>query len=500
MSAYPRSLQTAIEHLRAQGAHTLIAKVLPRQDNDKNQIYVSGGSSGADGDDPVEVQGRGSFAFLQAVSAESSAVIESDAPTPNGGPKRHRIRLDWVDDAGDAFSAPEAKLIEYPQYAELRMSGLKAGAVWAPPALSITHRDDFGRRVLLIGIAPDRLVATVLTHQQHGEAAIDAVLALDPWHPSPIFRLVPFVGGRPSDPYSLVETVRRYLHQEHASVELGPSDTAPVDARSQRGAGYTLEALLGIARNNSKGPDALAEIKVLSSGKVSVTTTDPNGGRRAAGGRQFVETFGWSSAKDPGKQVFTGIHRVNRMNRKSGATLTIRGWIHEKHLPDGEGEPRIVLIKDDVELGSWSWSHIESHWNLKHAFTLYVQGRPQRHDDGRWPSHYIYGPRIIVGSGTSALHFFQGVSKGWIVLEPGDRIGTDGQYKGRSQWRINGNINTNLAARLATVYTTVHVFDMDPSCTEHLPGCPCRLVARYTDGDEDLVRVHAGDPYEDAAA
>lgn len=188
MSAYPRSLQTAIEHLRAQGAHTLIAKVLPRQDNDKNQIYVSGGSSGADGDDPVEVQGRGSFAFLQAVSAESSAVIESDAPTPNGGPKRHRIRLDWVDDAGDAFSAPEAKLIEYPQYAELRMSGLKAGAVWAPPALSITHRDDFGRRVLLIGIAPDRLVATVLTHQQHGEAAIDAVLALDPWHPSPIFR------------------------------------------------------------------------------------------------------------------------------------------------------------------------------------------------------------------------------------------------------------------------------------------------------------------------
>ena len=134
---YP-SLESLITAMAALGADRIVAKPLSENDNTKQQIYLGG-----------------NFESLNVIPYGS--VVEDSAPkTPN---LKATIALQWMTSDGRAEPAPHAKLILYPDYPEVRLSGFIRGCSSAPSAmLQPIPRDqrhpDSGPdgRVLLFGI------------------------------------------------------------------------------------------------------------------------------------------------------------------------------------------------------------------------------------------------------------------------------------------------------------------------------------------------------------
>ncbi len=95
------------------GADRLYAKKLAPNDNSKNQVYL-----GSD------------FSSLNILPNQG---VYND--TSNKGSKRDRFKanfsLFWVDEFGQ-YEAPNAQMVLYPKYPEVRMSGFLIGCAEAP--------------------------------------------------------------------------------------------------------------------------------------------------------------------------------------------------------------------------------------------------------------------------------------------------------------------------------------------------------------------------------
>ncbi len=125
------SLIDALNRLRALGAKKLFFKALQENDNSKQQIYVAESPSTLNFAHP-------SWTF-DAEQAIQKASVTFSWVTPN-----------------DQSDAPHAKLIFYPNYPEVRLSGLLKGSRLAPSAAMRptpkAERDQKDARVLLIGV------------------------------------------------------------------------------------------------------------------------------------------------------------------------------------------------------------------------------------------------------------------------------------------------------------------------------------------------------------
>ena len=140
--------------MAAHGAARFYAKRLAPNDNSKNQVYLGGG-----------------FGALNIIPHGS---VESD-DSRRAGSVRDRakamVRFFWLDDEG-ATPAPDAQLILYPKYPEVRMSGFLRGAERAPNVL-MKSRDE--GRVLFFGICPDgRVLGHVVASDDPVARAFDA--------------------------------------------------------------------------------------------------------------------------------------------------------------------------------------------------------------------------------------------------------------------------------------------------------------------------------------
>ncbi|MEP3670829.1 MAG: hypothetical protein ABJN42_29385, partial [Roseibium sp.] len=120
--------------MRQDGAVRIYAKKLAPNDNSKNQVYLGG-----------------DFTALNIIPYGK---IETD-DTELAGSDRDRakapVRFWWVDENGH-HEAPNAQLILYPKYPEVRMSGFLKGCRNAPADV-MRVRDE--GRVLLLGITVD---------------------------------------------------------------------------------------------------------------------------------------------------------------------------------------------------------------------------------------------------------------------------------------------------------------------------------------------------------
>src|SRR5690554_2522706 len=97
------------------GANRLYVKRLAPNDNSKNQPYLGGHLS--------------DLAFIPT----GEPVASSTASQKTNDPKRNikyqtSVDFTWVDAAGSIFPAPHTKLIYYPQYPEVRLSGFLRGS------------------------------------------------------------------------------------------------------------------------------------------------------------------------------------------------------------------------------------------------------------------------------------------------------------------------------------------------------------------------------------
>lgn len=406
-----------------------VKELAPNQDNDKNQIYLGKGHNAVTNVLPAEYSVRAKSASRRKrYSDPTKAIIEG------------RLQFSWLDRAGNLHRAPQAKLIEYFQYPEVRLSGFLQGCSWAPLALRREKQDAFGKRILLFGVSPDvGVVGLVVT-----EAEDPIVLN---WPILPVFPAAPLLASISISAKPIIRSAVDLLCDElrtifsagwHEGRRLRPDGTI-VPFKANQVGGYTLEALLGVPSNSDKKPDKHGhEVKAFSRSTISIMTPAPDGGEQ---GRlpfvRFMDQFGWpSKTKSDGTIVFNGKHIVGRTNPSTNATLVIDGYDPKTHTVTDAINCRIALRRGTVDLATWSLAHLASSWSKKHAAAVYVPFVIEKAAEGSTLKRMKYGPYFWLTSGTDVMMLIKAVSLGLVFYDPGDEITGSGKPWNRPQWRI----------------------------------------------------------------
>lgn len=415
-------LKELIGHMQDHQVHTLVYKRLAPNDNSKNQVYLGG-----------------NYSALQLLPFGNVYPDKSRKDS-----KRDRYKADlsfeWMDDKGILFAAPNAQLILYPKYPEVRLSGFLKGSKKAPSGY-LGVRDE--GRVLILGITKDRrIIGHMLGPQNPMSRELDSFDNVEG-----IFNFIYQETNNEENKRQLLDRLRE-IHEMGwvNSCKLNSTgDLLPYKA--QNGGGYTLEALLGVVPNGVNEPDFLGwEIKQhntrldnpLSGGAITLMTPEPTGGiYKSSGVVSFIRQFGYpDKSGKPDRMNFGGIHKFCERQAGTGLTLLLSGYDQDAgNIIDIYGG--IKLISDEGEEAAvWHFSNLLEKWNRKHAQTAYVPSDKQVIDKG---NQYRYGNSVALGIGTDFSKFLSAIAKQSIYYDPGikvENISTTPRAKKRSQFRI----------------------------------------------------------------
>ncbi|MBO6946395.1 MAG: hypothetical protein JJ855_00330 [Rhodospirillales bacterium] len=440
---------------RQHGVETVYIKHLStKQDNEKNQIYLGDGLDSVTNLFPAKIGVRR--------ASESRKKRHSDA----GEHKLEaEIRLSWIGDDGELYPAPGTRIIDYFQYPEVRMSGFLAGCRNAPDAVRRRKQAQFGRRILALGATSDgRVLGRVLTERD--DPVVKVFPDLPTYAPAPVLRVLLTHGRIGSSPEKLLVTDLTRIAKAgwHDSRILKRSVGEAEPFRGSQGAGYTLEALLGVPANADKAPDIYGfELKSYGSSRLSLMTPTPDGGYQGEHTfREFMERFGRPGAKNDGSIRFTGTHRFGEINRKTGMGLVMAGY--DAATGEFANDPDTISVQlrhmeSGVVVASWSLEHLANAWNAKHAAACYVPSAKCDAPPGEpYDARYMYGPVATIGEGTDVWKLLRAIAAGSVYYDPADSIYADGRAKVRPQWRIN---TPRLARSLEPLYNRVHVVSLE---------------------------------------
>ena len=400
-------LDSLVQAMLNEGAIRLFFKSLVRNNNDKQQIYVA--------TDMAKI----GFIPTKEVVAERS---RSTKAHPNGKAIfRSSVPLYWLSSDGRTCPASGTKLIYYPQYPEVRLSGFLEGCEFAPNEL--LSRDKRGKergRILFLGVTAD---GRVIGHVVSPESEIAKEIG-DTDFPVSHGALKEILFGDEDNSRKLLLSRLAKIH--HAgwvdSVKLTHSGMAPYEARN--GIGYTLEAHLGVMPNGDAEPDfhgwevkasTVKEFHRSMSVRVSVLTCNPTGGLiHDIGWRSFVERFGYRNPEKPAGRIdFNGNHKYGVANEKTSLILDIHGY-KDGEITDEHGG---VVIKDEAGqiILMWHFSKFLDHWKRKHSNAVFVPGLA-RSDPNR---QYWYGRKVKLASGTDFFRVLDAIQAGHVVYDPG---------------------------------------------------------------------------------
>jgi hypothetical protein len=411
------------------GVKTLYRKLLGRNNNSKNQIYLA--------KDLAELASIPIGPVTQ--TAGKSAKVKA------GGAIFHApIRWSWLV-PGSRSEAPEAQLIFYPQYPEVRLSGLLRGAKLPPSdLLSPTKRGLEPGRLLLFGPAvDDHVVGMILS------SASPAAMSLSRFGDTDgILQTIPVDKTISTDSRSrlLNELARIHRLGSLPASEL-PKDLQMRPCSGPRCVGHTLEAHLGIPMNGTPEPDfgdwevkahAVTSFTRPAVGRVTLFTPEPDGGAYAEFGADwFVRRFGVKSV-DRDRYDFTGVHTTTGgLHPKTGFQLAVLGYDLATGTIAVDGMVALLDINGSVA-SSWSFAKLLEHWQRKHAFAAYVASTSNK---AKPRPSFSYGNLAHLASGTRFELFIKALIGGQVVYDPGIkselRTGGTWQVKARSQFRIN---------------------------------------------------------------
>jgi hypothetical protein len=392
------------------GVRQVQVKYLSRNHNSKNQIAGLGSDLSAMG-----------HLYPGPVTNHSAG-----SRKPKAGAPIYRSFLPWVWFSEHGLSpAPETKLIYYPQYPEIRLSGFLDGSPHAPNELLTANNVPGSRgqelgRILVFGPGEGRKVYAALVTADSPAAAF-------------LERLRP-AGGRMaqillSDPQlSSKDLLFRELAQISRkewirSYRLRP-DGSTEDCTGTNCHGVTLESELGITGNGRAAPDFLdwevkahivAHLRSHLSSKITLLTPNPDSGTVKEKGTTWVtQTYGTHNVP-AGRFDLAGVHKAGVPNSKTGLEFGLHGFdpVSEKITGDGFLYLRDPAAEDDV--ARWSFAKLLTHWQAKHAKTVFVPSVNNRLK----PAKFSYGRHLYIGEGTSFLHFLKAVSDGVVALDPG---------------------------------------------------------------------------------
>lgn len=410
------------------GASRIYAKRLSPNDNSKNQVYLGGG-----------------FAALNVLP---HGEIYVDA-TSRGGSKQDRpkaaLRFYWINEAGAHF-APDANLILYPDYPEVRMSGFLRGCASAPSSL-MTVRDE--GRVLFFGVTRDGRVLGFVTDPG---SPISNQINSRTWPMLGVFLELPSSLDGPTDPKAILLAELSRIHdlQWIGSQKLSRTgEKHPYAARN--GGGYTLEAELGVQPNGYADPDFLGwEVKQYGvsdfvrfapKSVVTLFTPEPTGGfYRTASAERFVERFGYvDKSGKPDRINFGGVYACQKAaHNDTGLKMTLNGFDAGAGKITDMGGGLALITEDGEEAATWSFSGLMAHWNRKHAQAVYV---PSQYRNP--PPEYRFGPRVLLCEQTDFILFLKAFASGTVYYDPALKL--ERSASGRNQLHRRSQFRTHHA-------------------------------------------------------
>lgn len=426
------------ELLADKGCARLLVKKLADNDNSKNQVYLGMG--------------------FEAINFFPNLEIR---PDKNGLFKAH-MRFSWIDSTGTECPTPDAKLILYPQYPEVRFSGFLKGCRNAPSDLMAPR---MAGRILFLGIRPDGQVFG------HVAAPADRLavdfLSLGELPQAGVFSEIQLADSTLiADSKSLLLKELKRIHNS------GWIDSKRLDrlknilpCLAPNCGGYTLEAELEIIPNGISDPDYLGwEVKQhhvvkfdkYESGILTLMTPEPKGGYyRDKGVEAFIVKYGYADKVGRADRYnFGGLHYIDKLHPSTGLNMMLLGYDSIKRkIIDENGSIALVGAKGDIA-AAWFFSDLMNHWNRKHNQAVYI---PSMKRDVPCLQYY-YGNTVRLCEGTDFLKLLAALADGKVYYDPGIKLENASdpkkkKTKRRSQFRVKSK-------DIAALYKLITVLDI----------------------------------------
>lgn len=426
--------------MESHGATRFYAKKLSPNDNSKNQVYFGSG-----------------FSVLHTIPHQSLYLDNSNIAKGKVARTKANVTFFWVDEHG-RYVAPNAQLILYPEYPEVRMSGFLKGCRHAPSQV-MASRDE--GRVLFLGIAAN---GDVLGYAAAPDDMLSKELyAIATHDASSIFIELFLPDTKQNTRILLLEALKEICEKNWiASQKLGKDGViTPYSARN--GGGYTLEAELGISPNGYSEPDYLGwEIKQYGvndfrsfkpKSPVTLMTPEPTGGFYCDNGvPDFLRRFGYPDKSGKVDRInFGGIYTIGRTyHADTGLRLILDGYDQQSgKITDMAGCIGLETQAGEIA-ASWGFNSILEHWNRKHAQAAYIPALFQTP-----PPEYAFGCQVLLCEETDFLLFLKAIANGTISYDPAIKMEKASSpkpvTKRSSQFRIKHDNLTSLYYKHETV-------------------------------------------------
>lgn len=439
-AAKKMELNNLLRILSDLGANRIYVKELAPNDNSKNQPYF--GSHLTD------------LSFIPTGETEASITTSNKTKAKKYDKRKIKyqtsMKLSWFDAEGKTYPAPNAKLIYYPQYPEVRFSGFLNGSkVDASEWMQPQKKGRFEGRWLILGVARDK---TVYSYLVTPECSLSNELKqTDFFEASSVFSEISTNNG---DVTSTKDTLISKLIKIH---NLGwihgqkiTKDGIKEPYTARNAGGYTLEAELGVIPNGIAEPDFLGwEVKQFGvtgfpakgTRPTTLMTPEPNGGIYVSeGAHEFVKRYGYpDKSGKPDRLNFGGRHIADKVCNTTNLTLKLIGFDKEKAEITDAGGSIALLDSTDTITASWSFAKFMDHWKKKHAQAVYLPCISQQLPSGG--KEYHFGKDIELGTGTNFEMILSAMSDGHVYYDPGiklENVSTKNpRIKKRSQFRVS---------------------------------------------------------------
>ncbi|MFY7937250.1 MAG: MvaI/BcnI family restriction endonuclease, partial [Flavobacterium sp.] len=386
------------------GCTKIYIKRLSPNDNSKNQVYFGG-----------------SFEILNILPI--SEIKNEEAGDWNKERFKASINFSWIAEDGNLYPAPNAQLILYPKYPEVRFSGFLQKCQ-NPPSELMTQR--LADRLMFFSVAKNGTVLGFVT-APNSELANEFEAQINILEHG-VFKVVelPQVANNKS---KLIDEMLR-IHQ------LGWIKSKRLDGlgnilpcKASNCGGYTLEAELGITPNGYSEPDFLgwevkqfgvANFKNVNSAVITLMTPEPTDGiYKSEGTEAFLRKYGYADKTGREDRInFGGVHKTGIKHSLTNLEMQLIGYDPESgKIRNSNGRIALVDI-DGNETASWSFSSMLLHWNRKHNQACYVPSLSDTDNE----RHYRYGNNIILGTGTDFQLFLGQMANGNIYYDPGIKM------------------------------------------------------------------------------
>lgn len=466
------SIGQIAKFLQGLGAEKAVAKILPRNANDKNQVYFASHYTPLHSMFDLTLAERGFSSSEKERSKPGSAI-----------PEAVFNNFLWVKPDGSHIRAKNVKAIVYTQYPEARLSGFQTVNNTMPQSLSVSFTKDHPecKRLLVLGRLPTgACVAMIYINISDAlEAEIQQLPAFEGSRVCKLITIEQNYATRLAEKLSLIVS-----HKLKGCRLNAYGNTIPFTGTQV--CGYTLEHALDIKPNSGMDGDMYGiELKTHTQVKVTLFTPEPDFGLYTESFEKFMFTYGYQNDDE---WRLTGIHRANIRCAKSGLTLMVREYkvvepekgkfdwerdaegnkVAYPYNPNTPLTPKmegveVVLIDDENNIAAgWSLSRLMNNWGAKHNEAVYISASKSDNTNADqvaegYAYEVTFEPKVIWCKETSAERLLKAINDGWIFLDPAPKLvpSDPSKNKRRAQWRVN-----DITKTVHALYEYIEVRDL----------------------------------------